>query len=83
MRDSYDRTLTELLRFFPLIEIPESILNVQWMRTLLKDPHYGTMDANLIEGSTLQWPSAEEIRSLSRRMGFVIKDEEISVYLGK
>lgn len=41
------------------------------------------MDTNLIEGSTLQGPSAEEIRSLSRRMGFVIKDEEISVYLGK
>nr|XP_058941034.1 amidase-like [Pocillopora verrucosa] len=39
------------------------------------------MDANRTEGSTLQGPSAEEIRSLSRRMGFVIKDEEISVYL--
>lgn len=39
------------------------------------------MDANRTEGSTLQGPSAEEIRSLSRRMGFVIKDKEISVYL--
>ncbi|XP_022805647.1 uncharacterized protein LOC111342795 [Stylophora pistillata] len=39
------------------------------------------MDANPTEEFTIEGPSAEEIRSLSRRLGFDIEDGEISVYL--
>ena len=33
--------------------------------------------------SSIREPSVDEIMSLSRRMGFVIKDEDISVYQSK
>ena len=41
------------------------------------------MAANPTEEFSIQEPSEDEIRALSRRMGFVIKEEDIAVYQGK
>ena len=40
------------------------------------------MATNPTVESSIREPSADEIKTLSRRMGFVIKDEDISVYHG-
>ena len=40
------------------------------------------MAENPAEKSSLKEPSADEVRALSQRMGFVIREEEISAYQG-
>ena len=43
---------------------------------------HSTMAENPAEKSSLKEPSADEVRALSQRMGFVIREEEISAYQG-
>ena len=40
------------------------------------------MAENPAEKSSLKEPTADEVRTLSQRMGFVIREEEISAYQG-
>ena len=40
------------------------------------------MAENPAEKSSLKEPSADEVRALSQRIGFVIREEEISAYQG-
>ena len=40
------------------------------------------MAENPAQKSSLREPTADEVRTLSQRMGFVIREEEISVYQG-
>ena len=40
------------------------------------------MAENPAQKSSLREPTADEVRTLSQRIGFVIREEEISVYQG-